>query len=81
MVLPFLHAYAGIDGSLGLGDKCVELYHAFPRLEDNEITREMTGLLGRRAVRALVTGARRQQGLMHLYKGLATAAGQEAATA
>ena len=81
VVLPFLHAYAGIDGSLGLGDKCVELYHAFPRLEDNEITREMTGLLGRRAVRALVTGARRQQGLMHLYKGLATAAGQEAATA
>ncbi len=40
-----------------------------PRLEENELTREMTVLLDL-PVRTIPLGALRQQGLMHLYQRL-----------
>ena len=71
VVLPFMHAYGGIVRSPVLHGKCFELYDAFPKLSDNEITREMARLLSSDTAPISVTGARRQQGLIHLYKSLA----------
>ena len=71
VLLPFFGAYAGFRGSRQLHERCAELYRAFPRLADNEITREMARLLGRDAVEAAVVGAREQQGLMHVYRKIA----------
>jgi hypothetical protein len=71
VLLPFFGAYAGFRGSRQLHGRCTELYRAFPRLADNEITREMARLLGRDAVEAAVAGARAQQGLMHVYRKIA----------
>lgn len=71
VVLPFMHAYGGISRSPALPERCFELYDAFPKLSDNEITREMARLLSSDATPISVTGARRQQGLIHLYKSLA----------
>ena len=68
VVLPFLHAYAAIAQSSALRRSCVEVYHALPKLEDNEITREMKRLLHREADPPLEIRARRQQGLIHLYR-------------
>ena len=70
-VLPFLHAYSELRRSPALGRRCIEIYHAFPKLEDNEITREMKRLLELEAKATEGSGARRQQGLIHLYKSLA----------
>ncbi len=72
VVLPFMHAHGGIGRSPGLSKRCLEIYDAFPKLNDNEITREMARLLSSEATPISVTGARRQQGLIHLYKSLAT---------
>ena len=69
--LPFMHAYAGISRSPTLRRRCLQLYYAFPNLEDNEITREMKRLLEPETEATDVSGARRQQGLIHLYKNLA----------
>ena len=71
VLLPFFGAYAGFRGARQPQERCTELYRAFPRLADNEITREMARLLGRDAVEAAVIGARGQQGLMHLYRRFA----------
>jgi hypothetical protein len=68
VVLPFLHACAGVQKAPDLDASCVGLYRSFPRLQDNEITREMARLLDQGHSRKTVTGARRQQGLIHFYK-------------
>ena len=70
VVLPFLHAYGGVTRTPALAKASSELYRVFPKLEENEITREMRRLLGRESDISQVTTARRQQGLAHLYKGL-----------
>ena len=44
-VLPFLHALGQVEGDAGLSERAVEVYHAFPKLQENEITREMRRLL------------------------------------
>ena len=66
VVLPFLHAYAGIRRDRALGDLCLKGYQSFPRLSDNDILREMRRLLGLDLI--TVHNARRQQGLMQLYR-------------
>ncbi|MCH8063540.1 MAG: DUF2851 family protein [Chloroflexi bacterium] len=66
VVLPFLHAYAGIRRDRDLGDLCLKGFRSFPRLGDNEILREMRKLLGLDP--ETVHNARRQQGLMQLYR-------------
>ena len=73
VVLPFLHAYSGFKRSPRLRRECVQLYQEFPALADNEITREMTRVLGHKAGRVEITGARRQQGLMHMYRSMSAA--------
>ena len=70
VVLPFFDAYGEMRGDQGLSDRCSRLYGGHPKLSDNESTREMARLLGREAVRAAVSGAREQQGLVHLHRGL-----------
>lgn len=62
VLLPFSFAWA--DGPLG--EHAIELYRTYPRLDENQITREMRIqlLVGSR----VVNSARRQQGLVHLWK-------------
>jgi hypothetical protein len=68
VVLPFMHAL-GTDRKDGeLRARCLELYRAFPSLEDNEITREMKRVLSPESEMTEFTGARRHQGLIHLYR-------------
>ena len=55
--------------------RSLEIYDTYPRLEANEVTREMGRLLGRTRVSRIVTGARRQQGLVHLYSHGTSGAG------
>lgn len=62
VVLPFCHALtAAAEKSPALA-----LYHAFGKLQDNEITRETAARLSIPANTA--TTARRQQGLLHLHR-------------
>ena len=82
VVLPFYDSLAEREGLESLADKCAGLYRRFPRLQPNEITTEMEEQLGRHLsrneadsgsalpgtkVRSLATGAREQQGLLHLH--------------
>lgn len=73
VALPFLHAYgvagsAGRDGGAGsaLARAALEAYAVAPKLQENEITREMRRLCGIDGKARLT--ARRQQGLMQLYR-------------
>ena len=68
VVLPLMHALAGIRRDAVLASLCLDLYRAFPRPVDNEVTREMRRLLSSNGAKLEITGARRHQGLMHLYK-------------
>ena len=70
VVLPCLHGLAEMGGDARRAESYLELYHRFGKLQDNELTREMTGQLvdpGWAAdPRKLANNARRQQGLLHL---------------
>ena len=68
VALPFIHAWAGLGPDAPLRGLCVEVYHGLPRPADNEITREMRRFLSVENERGLLAGARRHQGLIHLYK-------------
>ena len=61
VVLPLLHAL-----EKGADSRYLELYQRFPKLEGNEVMREMAEQLLPEAWRGSVNGARRQQGLLHL---------------
>lgn len=70
VALPFLHAY-GVAGGSGqdggaLARAALDAYAAAPKLQENEITREMRRLCGIDGKARLT--ARRQQGLMQLYR-------------
>ena len=66
VVLPFCHGLAGEpdDGP------AQALYQKFPKLQDNEITRELAGQLLAPEWGRAVNTARRQQGLIHLHRQL-----------
>ena len=66
IVLPFLHAHAAGTGNCELADAAQSAYAAAPKLQDNEITREMRRLLNLGSEVKMT--ARRQQGLIHLYR-------------
>ena len=68
VALPFLHAHARSSGVTALANAAFEAYAAAPKLQDNEITREMLRLCDIDS--GLKLSARRQQGLIHLYKAL-----------
>ena len=60
-VLPLLHCMSG-----GQESPYLELYRRFPKLQANEVLREMAGQLLPGPWRGAVSSARRQQGLLHL---------------
>ena len=66
IALPFLHAHARKNGDTALSDAAQAAYAAAPKLQDNEITREMRRLCG--IGKEVKMTARRQQGLIHSYK-------------
>ena len=66
VALPCLHGLAEMGGESGKAGTYLELYHRFGKLQDNELTREMTGQLIAPGWRGAVCNARRQQGLLHL---------------
>ena len=68
VVLPFMYAWAGSRRDQSLGRLCRELYSQFPKLQGNDITREMVRLLSAGGEAPEITGARRHQGLIHLYR-------------
>jgi hypothetical protein len=68
VLLPLLVAHADRNELPGVREAAMRVYAAYPKLEENRITRAMAEeALGPRKGRA-INGARRQQGLMHLYK-------------
>ena len=75
VVLPFLHGLAETNKDGETADSCLGLYRKFGRLADNEVTREMAGLLSVAGMPLPKMNARRQQGLMHLQRVLAGASG------
>ena len=70
VVLPYTHAWAGMRGDEELRALCLREYRSFPTPEGNGITREMRRLLSQRGEVVRVTGARRHQGLMQLYRSM-----------
>ena len=66
-VLPFMCAWADVDGDGPGTDAALALYGRFPRLPDNELYREMAEQLLPQGWRRVVSTARRQQGLLHLH--------------
>ena len=70
VVLPFCHAIAESGGEEGEG-AALALFKKFGKLQENEITREMADQLLMPEWSGVVTGARRQQGLIHLHRKLA----------
>ena len=65
VALPFMYAWGGIARDRELRTASMEVFRKMPGLADNEITREMKRLL---PPGVDTRGARRQQGLIHLYK-------------
>ena len=66
ITLPFLNAYAAETDNGELADTAQAAYAAAPKLQDNEITREMRRLLNIGSEVKMT--ARRQQGLIHISK-------------
>ena len=64
--LPLLHAYAGHIDDQSLSEAAMDAYAKLTKMQDNEITREMRRLCNIDSNVKLT--ARRQQGLIHLYK-------------
>ena len=76
VVLPLVRAVAEERADPGLARRCLDIYRTFPKLEANEVTREMARLLGEDRVSELVKGVRRQQGLIYLYRQMRRASGE-----
>jgi len=70
VLLPFTFAWSRVVSRPELGKKAFDLYHLYPRLAENSIERHMARQLGLR--RNLVSLARWQQGLIHIYNTLCT---------
>ena len=70
VLLPFTAAWSRVTGHLGLERKAIDIYHSYPRLGVNSVERHMRHQLGLSS--RLVNSARRQQGLIHIYKTLCT---------
>lgn len=75
VALPFLHGLAETNGDGGAAANCLGLYRKFGKLAGNEVEREMAGLLSVAGMPLPKLNARRQQGLIHLQRVLAGAAG------
>lgn len=63
VVLPFLVAWSEETGDAALGERALALYRRYPNLPSYGVLRTLTAALGRK----LTAGARRQQGMLHLF--------------
>jgi hypothetical protein len=70
VLFPFIVASGEQDSQSGIGEKAFALYCDYPPADENAIERHMRQQLG--LARKLVNTARRQQGLLHLYKRFCT---------
>ncbi len=70
VALPFTHARARATGDLELESASLEMFGRLPALQENSVTREMRRLLADMGKSIRPGGARRQQGLIHLYKSM-----------
>ncbi len=68
VLLPFAAAWGQIASVPGLGEKAREIYRHYPALAENTLEKHMRRQLG--ISRCPVSSARRQQGLLHVYKNL-----------
>lgn len=68
IILPFAFAWARANLQGNLAERVWALYGSYPKAGENGITRELAGLLMGTGAAELVDSARRQQGLIHLYK-------------
>jgi len=66
VLLPFIVVWSRLTSRSELEEKSLTLYHHYPRLAVNAVERHMRNQLGLSG--SLVSSARRQQGLIHLYK-------------
>ena len=70
-LLPFLYAKAHLTGDASLRSRTLQLYHSAPPCPDNEVTREMKALMAAsKGGCPVVNSARRQQGLIQVYRVL-----------
>ena len=69
VVLPFCHSRSQVVDAAG-ETAALSLYKKFPKLQANEITREMAEQLLPGEWDGVVNSARRQQGLIHLHRQL-----------
>ena len=67
-VLPFFHALGTLRGDDELRFCCVNLFHSYPRLQSNEVTKEMAQRLLKPETSGEINSAQRQQGLIHLHR-------------
>jgi hypothetical protein len=70
VLLPFTYARGRSAGRPGLATASLAAYRDYPRLADNALLRHMR--LQLRIGRPVVNSARRQQGLLHIYRTLCT---------
>lgn len=71
ILLPYLYATAHLTGNAALGHRALELYRGAPPCPDNEVTREVKALMAAsKGGCPVVNSARRQQGLIHVYRVL-----------
>jgi hypothetical protein len=68
ILLPFAVAWGRLNGRPALAEKALEIYRRYPVLPENTLERHMRRQLG--LGRYTVDSARRQQGLIHIYKTL-----------
>jgi hypothetical protein len=68
ILMPALLAYADTQGKTALHEKVEGVYAVYPKLSENKITKAMTDEVFGPRKRNAVKGARRQQGLIHLYR-------------
>ena len=66
VALPCLHAYGNTRGDDSLVQAVRDAYAKAPKLQDNEITREMRRLCA--IDKSVKLNARRQQGMIHIYR-------------
>ncbi len=71
VALPCLHAYGNTRGDDSLAQAALDAYTKAPKLQDNELTREMRRLCA--IDKGVKLNARRQQGMIHLYKRMVRA--------
>jgi hypothetical protein len=73
VLLPFAAAWGKTASREALAAKAKALYSSFPRLTENTLERHMRRQIG--LERRLIDSARRQQGLIHIFKTLCSRGG------